>query len=220
MPSKKITYMTPAGRNTVLVQGNGKIIELVRDGLSFPKSRSSEQRRWRTEAEWRATVPADAVFVDGDGADAATVAVSPAGPSCSPDDEYFLERAAANGAGRLALGLSPKDKAFYGIVQAAAEAERNRVAGTIEGKHTDAIRAAREAYDKASTEEEWEPAFPDQQITLWLSWGGELMPVFANPEARVLRFRRGDRLLTLEEIMAPRWATLWSLRSDGRIMRT
>ena len=219
MSATKISYDGPAGRCTVLHLADGRILEVRRDGATFGGVRCSERRMWNSKAEWEASLPIGTLFSDDESSSEATIPVENNMIGNPKEEAYFFERAGRNEPALLRLDLSPKDKAFYKIVEACAMAERLRVSDALKGEDADRIRAARDAYDRASSKSVWIPAKSDAPIKLWLSWNGELLPVYVAREAGVIRFRRGNVLLTLAEVGAPRWAALWSLREDGRILR-
>ncbi len=123
--AKKFSYEGPAGRCSVRILPSGRVLETRRDGKTFISDAdlygewyyisTKEQRKWATEAEWRASLPAGTV-VTGD-SPALAVPPAPADP-----EAVFRQRAFPHCACLIVPGPSAKDLAWEARDRAAYDA--------------------------------------------------------------------------------------------------
>ncbi len=118
--TQKFSYAGPAGPCSVRVLPSGRVLETRRDGKTFISDdnphgawyfSTKEQRKWASEAEWRASLPAGTVVTEAPGL----------APPTDPE-AVFRQRAFPHCACLIVPGPSAKDLAWEARDRAAYDA--------------------------------------------------------------------------------------------------
>jgi hypothetical protein len=199
MPCQKFSYNGPAGRCSVRILRDGRVLETRRYGKTFipiddPCAdwffSAKEQRKWANEAAWRASLPAGTeVTAESPPGTPVPLGHAPAAPKepVLTAEAAFLARAKPYYACRIVPGPSAKDVAWEA---------RDRA-----------------AYDTADATPGWKLSGGNY---LWLAVqrGDDFIPVCRNDVGTVLRFLIGGKLLTFAEAGVQADAPLWRRKSE------